>query len=80
MQRPRYLNSPRAKDQKRIASIRAKEVSAALKILLITLLSPLWIPALVLLLPVKVWHGIRDRKSKLKNPPLEDLKPARSPH
>ena len=77
MQRPRYLNSPRGNDQKRKASIRAKEVSAALKILLIALLIPLWIPALVLLFPVKVWHGIRDRKSKLKNPPLEDLKPAR---
>jgi hypothetical protein len=41
MERPRYLNSPRAKDQKRIASIQVKKVSYALQILTIVLLIPL---------------------------------------
>ena len=41
MERPRYLNSPRAKDQKCIVSIQVKKVSYALQILTIVLLIPL---------------------------------------
>ena len=79
MERPRYLNSPRAKDRKPILPIHSKKVSGTLKFLAIVLLSPLWVPLLVLLLPVKIWHGIRDKKGKLKNPPLQDLKPKPCP-
>jgi hypothetical protein len=75
MERPRYLNSPRANDRKPILPTRAKKVSAVLKIMANVLLSPLWIPLLTLLLPAKIWHGIRDRKAKINNPPSEDLKP-----
>jgi hypothetical protein len=79
MERPLYLNSPRAKDRKPILSTSAKKLPTTLKILAIALLSPLWIPLLPLLLPVKFWHGIRDRKGKIKNPPLEDLQPKPGP-
>lgn len=79
MERPRYLNSPRAKDRQPILPTREKKLLPALKILAIVLLRPLWIPLLAWLLPVKIWHGIRDRKGKIKNPPLEDLQPKLGP-